>query len=264
VFVESGRNLAENADRARRGNGGNRSFRGRVYEVIDRYSPHGSRIYVDRIPVLAAHNVETRVSISNAVPGWGNLMPSPYHVRVTTLDGEGRKLASEEHLLAPGEWYDRCVSADFPDAKDEVVIGTCILEARPLKRGYRGAARPHFSISTAKATAALHAQGSKGVTVTGVGTIADNPDERQWLCLNDYSGVPNRVTIRVKPDDDGPVPAPQTVELVANGAKFIPLPIGPRAKRGTVNAISIEAQKPVKAHLVITDREFQRLSIDHI
>ncbi len=264
AFVEGGTQAARAA--SARGSEGavRKAFRHRVFDVLDRIAPHAGHTYTDRVPVIGGNGIETRVVVSNAVPSWGQLAPSPYRLTVTLLDESGKQIDRDEAFLKPGEWFDRDVSSDLPRRSDGLALGTCIVAANPTKRGYRGAARPHFSITTPRSTAALHAQGAKGVLATGIGTIIDNPQERQFLFLADYSGSPNEASITIRPDDDDPTPAPFSVPIAPGGVVLAALPISPRARPATMQAISISAKAPVKVHFVITDRDFARISIDHI
>lgn len=238
-------------------------LRRRVYEVIDGLSPHVSGAYSDRIPVLGGCGLETRVAISNAVPEGGDLVPAPYGVKISRFDADGRYIDSEKIELPAGAWLDRDVSAGMTSTEDGLpAVGTCLVEAKPLRRGYRGAARPHFSISSPRGSAALHAQGIKGVRSTSVGTAAANPNERQYLFLANYAAEENVISVDVMPLGNSSAAKRSELIMAPQAARLLRLEFAPDADG--VQIISVSARAPVKAHLIITDQSFGRLSIDHV
>ncbi len=238
-------------------------LRRRIYDVIDGFSPHVSGVYSDRIPVLGGGGLQTRIAISNAVPEGDDLAPAPYGVKISRFDADGRFIDLEEIELPAGAWLDREVSAGLLSTEAGLpAVGTCLVEAKPLRRGFRGAARPHFSISTPRCSAALHAQGTKGVLSASVGTAAVNPDECQYLFLANYAAENNTISANITPLGNRDAAKRSELTLAPYAARLLPLEFP--AHEDGVQLVSVEARAAVKVHLIITDATFSRISIDHV
>ncbi len=241
-----------------------RDLKRRIYGLVDRWSPHVAAPYIDRIPILAGVGLDTHVTVSNQMPESGELRPVAYRLCLTRRDASGRELDRHEQRLEPGEWFDRRVSDGLVAADGLPAVGTCVVEAKPLGRGYRGSARPHFSVSSAEATAAVHASGNRGLQRSTVATIADNRNERQFLYATEINGAPNRVTLAVRTGTPAIDPEPQRFVLAANGAALVPVPLAAPAAPGLVQWVEVEAAAPMRCYFIIADRAFRRLSLDHI
>lgn len=233
------------------------------YALIDRLSPKVPFLLKGVIPVFGGELFKTTVSISNAMPPNLKGKSPPFELRLEYRDHDGRILDTEYAMLDPGTRLDRITSDGLSATDGDIRYGSCWIYMKATKVGHRGSIRPHFTVEGRSGATTLHSQGG-GKRQAGPMMTMIGPSEEQYVSLLNCEEEPAEVEIQID-GDSGRIDTLHE-SLPAFGSSMVSITNGlTRAiNHDTLIMVRVVSSRKVRPHLVVSDDQLGRLSLDHI
>lgn len=216
-------------------------------------------------PIVVGNGLGTTLSVSNAYPAPIGPESAPYRLTIEVRDAAGALRNRSRHDIAPGERCDVRVSDWLEAIPGTLVIGTARLILRALEKKYRGTVRPHFSITAAHSSAAVHTANAASHH-TSLHLVSRCGDDRNYVHVFNAENRPGFVRVRLG-NLAGDTLETKECRLPAFGSAMLPLG-NPAAACNTdelpVFTVQVEADTIQRSWFIVTDRDSSRVSVDHI
>jgi len=240
-------------------------LRRRVYEFIDGLLPHVRRTRTEIMPILAGNGISTELCISDAEPRTLMGRAAAFRVGIRCYSSAGHCFRKQRLSLKPGDSITENVSDDLPEGTpmDGLRTGSCWIEMKALDDGYIGFTRPHFLLRTEWGTTALHTQivSSRHSFFT---SARANSDERQYISYVNAEDRPVHVRFAVRPMNASHPEARVSRTLSPLGAEIVPIPEPQGIENAGYRGVECWAEGATRRHLIIAEKGFAQISIDHL
>ena len=140
-----------------------RSFRHKVWSLLDRISPASPFQFDETSPVLRGPGLDTSICVANDNLSYTKAQAAPIlELEWSVVDGGGNKLHLGLTVVEPGAAVKIPVSQWLPETS-ELALGTVRLRRRFRGPGIRGTTRPQILLEGSGGCCAVHVQGPSGV-----------------------------------------------------------------------------------------------------
>lgn len=238
-----------------------------IYSFLDKILPNLSVKLINYFPVIFKENIQTKVWISN----FGNLYKDQkniveHKIRINFYNSIGNIIWSHNCIVNKNE--NKII--DIPTkllgkSKDSLwSSGWLRVEKKSLSSGYRGTTRPQIQIISNNSTCSVHGQNIK-LNNGGFYSYINNPNsERQLLS---FFNIGNK-KINIKLDylnQENELINFSHISLDSLHSKIIEVKLEDKGfKEFEPINIKWSGIGHYKAHIYITDKKIERMSLDHL
>lgn len=237
----------------------------KFYDRVDSIFPNIPRSRTEIMPIIAGNKISTELRISNSEPPILMGRAASFVVNIQCYCREGVCFKQKSYQLRPNDHIAVNVSDDLPTNGDpgHLQTGSCWIEMKPLDDGYIGFTRPHFLIRSQRGTSSLHTQFvSSQHSIFNSARI--NRRECQFISYVNAEDRPVKVSFTVRPLNSAFQEAESSCTLVPYGAKVMPIPELLNLTESYYRRIECWADGATRRHLIISDTDFDQVSIDHL
>jgi hypothetical protein len=262
-FVAAGE--AVTARQPKRANGGHRSVKQALYNVVDSIAPLQPKTAMHIFPVIAAKGLRTVLTMSNRFPTAIGANSAPFDCRIEIRDEHGTILETKSFDLSSGENFDIDVSAPLSAIRgqSEVISGACWVYLTPTARGNVGSTRPHFKLVGDRGVSAVHTQVINTASASQL-LSRENPVERHFIHMTNPYNDPMNSRTTVAPLS-GPGEQEIASTIPAKGSVLIELPRLDSTLNGgaPIYRMTNKSERRRRAHILIADSKLTLMSADH-
>jgi hypothetical protein len=256
---------AVTARQPKRANGGQRSVKQALYDMVDGIMPLQAKTAMQIFPVIAADGLRTVLTISNRFPAAIGPSSAPFDCKIEIRDEHGTIVESKSFGLSPGENLDIDVSAPLSAIRgqSEVVSGACWVYLTPTAHGSVGSTRPHFKLVGDRGVSAVHTQVTNSAFASHL-LSRENPTERHFIHMTNPNNDSLNSGTTVAPLS-GPGEKKITSTIPPKGSVLVELPRLDSTLNGGVPIYRMtnKSERRRRAHVLIADAELTLMSADH-
>jgi len=237
-----------------------------LFGLIDKVMPERPRTRLHLVPVVAAENMRTVLTLSNRYPHSIGAKSAPYRYRAEVHNESGAIVQVEELVLQAGERADVEVTTKIEAQRGdaEITTGSCWVFQYALGKGTLGSTRPHFKLVGRNGVSAVHAQVTNTPSRTQVLSRA-NTDERHFIHVTNPYQQPLDAVVTVAPLSDPETTKTIDVPLTPTGSALVELPnLGSRDHPSTeLYLAGLSSSRRRRGHIMIADHKMTMMSADH-
>ena len=212
------------------------------------------------LPMIASKNIQTWLVISNLKPSCLNELVPSYQLSFQIFNKEGDKIVSFSELVKPNKCLKICLNSFLSKDPEKIENYFVKVKRQPLTKGLRGSTRTHFFYQANHSMATLHTQdGSSKNNFVSVIT-SNNNDKNLIFVMNPQK---NKSKIQVCYESSKKKIPFTSFLLDSNASKLFEIK-NTREGKGQKLLWSFNASSPVKSYLIIADKNFNRISVDHL
>jgi len=237
-----------------------------LFGLIDKVMPQRPRTRLHLVPVVAAENMRTVLTLSNRYPHSIGARSAPYRYRAEVHNESGAIVQVEELTLQAGERADVEVTTKIEAQRGsaEIATGSCWVFQYALAKGTLGSTRPHFKFVGRNGVSAVHAQVANTPSRTQV-LSRTNTDERHFIHVTNPHQQPLDAVVTVAPLSDPETTKTIDVPLTPTGSALVELPnLGSRDHPSTALYLAgLSSGRRRRGHIMIADQTMTMMSADH-
>lgn len=237
----------------------NRSFKRRIYDLVDSLSPARPHFRRGVAPVISGKGIEEYFWIANAPMLFGDEFPAtPHRYRYAVRDGNGNVRASAEAPLPPGRAERINISGPINDGAVPFSVGTFEIALWAERRGFIGTTRPQIEILTAAASCSVHLHSPIARPFKGGVSVPCSPDdERIFLVfMNPFDrALTGRITIT---DHD------RSHDISATPFGTAPFEVPTRQVGADFAFVQWDMHSGCKVYMICASAGLDRFSVDHV
>ena len=248
-----------------------RSFKRRLYDLIDGFSPMVPFKLVERLPIISGHGIEQRLWISNrSLLFAGERAAPPYNLEVIIRDQDGRICRTEKRTVEPESSFEWTASADIPAAcgDDELSVGSMEIRRSSARPGVRGTTRPQTEILAPNGACSVHAQAYKTAGEKWFTTYHRPEDQRVFLTYISFQDTPLNIELRypMNVSETGVEPKVSNFEIPPFGSVLTEIELSEEeiGKLGhRILTLNWSSDGEYNCHIFCATRDLSQFSIDH-
>tara|TARA_B100000242_G_C43037018_1_gene483507 strand:+ start:832 stop:1785 length:954 start_codon:yes stop_codon:yes gene_type:complete len=208
------------------------------------------------LPMLDGKTIDTYLVMSNHHPKNTNFKSADFILIVKIFNREGKKITSFEKKVKTNKHLNLRLNK-YIIKTDQIIEPYYVQVTRKAtSKGYRGSTRIHFFYKTLSSMASLHVQdGAKKLIKLEL--MRSNSRERKFIFLMNTGTKFTRFSYFYDKNDHihgKGVIAAKGCELLETNNFY----------NSNYDTINIKSKEPIKAYFIISDKKFNKLSVDHL
>ncbi|MHB1218296.1 MAG: (2Fe-2S)-binding protein [Alphaproteobacteria bacterium] len=237
-----------------------RSFKRRLYDILDRLAPQIPFRLTNTAPLLSGRGIVERLWLVNQPMVFGKKAGVPPHrFALTVRDGEGRVIGRERHDVSCGESKAIMFPGLPTQSSQELSVGSVEIVRWGLSPGVRGTTRPHFEVEAARSNTTLHVQGAAPNPEAWLTTIHRPVETRILFIAVNVASRPLVLEFDVGENSS----VLTHVEIPPFGARVIE-PMPKNVQPGQPLTYHYRGRGRGKVHVITASPTLDRLTLDHL
>ena len=238
-------------------------FYKKIINILDYLS--GKLIVTQKgiLPVIVSNKIETWLILSNTIPKILDINVSAINFNCDLYNQEGTRIKNFKFHVKPNEVLEVCINKYIEFLGEGLKIYTLDIQRKASDMGYRGSSRPHFFYKSKKSMASLHTQDG-GLSHLTLGINYGNKLEKRWVFIHNTTNRDthfewNIFCTNIKNLD---IIGNGSILLKSKGSNLFPIP-SCNKEDGQVT-LDIKSKVIFKSYLIISDSNFDNVSVDHL
>lgn len=237
------------------------SFKRRIYDLIDSYSPKRPTVSRTVAPIVSGPGIEQYFWMANTPMLFDDdeFEATPHRIRYAVRDSSGRVCQQDDIRLGAGESARVNISKCLPsETTGPLAIGTFDISLWSEIRGVRGTTRPQIEILTQTSACSVHTQGPFRTPFEAGMTVPNNPqDDRIFFAF--MNPFPTTLTGRINLAT-GTAP----IQVQPHGATLFEMPRSGYRSEGRTTFVSWKLDAGGKVYMLCSSKSLDRFSVDHV
>jgi len=185
----------------------------------------------------------------------------PYTIYIELFDSNGRKIASLNNKLYPGNNLKVCFQDYIKYSNSNIETYFARILRKPSKKGFRGSIRPHFYYQSKKSMASVHTQDGDSKSIFFDFYRSKNKDNYFLFLINPYK---NKTSYNLRLLSNKLLTSKKIYESSLKGMGSKLLRINDFNNIHKDGLLQCNSTKGLKHYLVIADKNFEKFSVDHL
>ena len=237
------------------------SLKKKILTALDFLSGNTTTVQKGFIPIIDASFVKTWLMISNFYPS--NLLNKsvPYQVNIELYNASGIKIKTLIKEVLPGKNIKICFQDFIKKSNNKIETYFAKVLRKGKKKGFRGSIRPHFYYQSKHSMSAVHSQDGSSKKIFLDFYSSKNNDKYFLFIIN-----PNKKKVffhldlfflKQKSID-------KALESSINGMGSRLIKINDYFKYSQDGLVQCKSNMNLKHYLVISDKNYEKFSVDHL
>ena len=215
------------------------------------------------LPMLASKYVKTWLVLSNDNPSIIEGNTVPFNLKCEIFNEKGRKVKKIKTIIFPTKSYKVCLN-NYIDFKNTELSPYYVKVTRSaIEKGFRGSTRTHFFYEAKKSMATLHTQyGTQNIN--SIKYITSKNEGKNFIFMINPWRKKARIQSSIKSysKNKKTLVKNSNITLPSRGSKLYNL--NQIHNKYTEHLFNCKSAIPIKCYFIITDKNLENFSVDHI